>query len=215
MKKRIFYGLLLSALTLNLFLGARIYFTYAQAGEQDDIRYQNMELFTRVLERVRRDYVDGDKVTYKELVYSALKGMLNSLDPHSEFMDAEKYNELKNDTEGAFGGVGIVISMKDNFLTVVAPMEDTPGFKAGILTGDRIIKIDGHTTEKLTLQDAVKHLRGEPGSEVSVTLLRPSTGKIKEYKLSRAQIKVPTVKDINGNREFPLSDNNVGYIRLV
>src|SRR5256886_16447132 len=97
MKKRILYSLLLTALTLNLLLGARLYFSYAQASEKDDV-YQNIELFTRVLERVRKDYVDGDKLTYKELIYSALKGMLNSLDPHSEFMDADKYNELMNDT---------------------------------------------------------------------------------------------------------------------
>jgi carboxyl-terminal processing protease len=215
MKKRILYGLLLTALTLNLFLGARIYFTYAQAGEQDDIRYQNMELFTRVLERVRRDYVDGDKLTYKELVYSALKGMLNSLDPHSEFMDAEKYNELKNDTEGAFGGVGIVIGMRDNFLTVIAPMEDTPAFKAGILTGDRIIKIEGKSAERLSLPDAVKRLRGEPGSDINITVLRPSSGQVTDHKLTRAVIKLDTVKDINSKREFPLDEDKIGYIRLT
>src|SRR5205809_1664750 len=215
MKKRILYGLLLTALTLNLFFGARIYFAYAQAGEQEDVRYQNMELFTRVLERVRRDYVDGDKLTYKELVYNALKGMLNSLDPHSEFMDAEKYNELNNDTEGLFGGVGIVISVRDNFLTVVAPMEDTPAFKAGILTGDRIIKIEGKSTERLSLPDAVKRLRGAPGTEVNITVLRPSSGQVRDVKLTRAEIKVDTVKDINGKREFPLGEGKIGYIRLT
>src|SRR5437667_2126530 len=215
MKKRILYGLLFTALALNLFFGARIYFTYAQAGEQDDVRYQNMELFTRVLERVRRDYVDGDKLTYKELVYSALKGMLNSLDPHSEFMDAEKYNELKNDTEGAFGGVGIVISVRDNFLTVVAPMEDTPAFKAGILTGDRIIKIEGKSTERLTLTEAVKCLRGEPGTDINITVLRPSSGQVSEHRLTRAVIKVDTVKDINSKREFPLGEEKIGYSWLT
>src|SRR6266536_232500 len=215
MKKRILYSLLLAALTLNLFFGARIYFVYAQAGEQDDIRYQNIELFTRVMERVRRDYVDGDKLTYKELVYSALKGMLNSLDPHSEFMDAEKYNELKNDTEGAFGGVGIVIGMRDNFLTVVAPMEDTPAFKAGILTGDRIIKIEGKSAERLSLPDAVKRLRGEPGTDISITVLRPSSGQVADHRLTRAVIKLDTVKDINGKREFPLGEDKIGYIWLT
>src|SRR6266404_50713 len=179
MKKRLLYGLLLTALALNLLLGARVYSTYAQAGEKDDV-YQNIELFTRVLERVRKDYVDGDKVTYKELIYAALKGMLNSLDPHSEFMDADKYNELKNDTEGLFGGVGLSISVRDNFLTVVSPMADTPAFKAGILTGDRIIKIDGKNTEKFSLPEAVKRLRGMPGTDVSLTVLRPSSGQVRD-----------------------------------
>src|SRR5207253_6694837 len=159
--------------------------------------------FSYVLEKVRKDYVDGQNVKYKELVYGALKGMLNTLDPHSEFMEPEKYKELQNDTQGAFGGLGIVISMKDNFVTVVSPMEDTPGFRAGTLSGDRIIKIDGRSTERMTLQDAVKNLRGEPNTDVRITILRPSSGQIKDVKLTRAIINIDMVKDIKGKKDFP------------
>lgn len=214
MKRRLFYSALMVVLGLNLLIGAQIYFSSSQGAEKDDV-YPNLKLFSIVLERVRNDYVDGGKLSYQELIHGALKGMLNTLDPHSEFMEPSKYEDLKKDTQGEFGGVGIVISVKDNFLTVVAPMEDTPGFRAGILSGDRIIKIDGKSTEKFVLQDAVKKLRGEPGTDVAITVIRPTTGAVKEYKLTRAHIKVDTIKDLNGKREFPLSENNVGYIRVM
>jgi carboxyl-terminal processing protease len=214
MKRRFSYGLLLTALALNLLIGAQVYRQNVSAAEKDD-PYPNLKLFSTVLERVRQDYVDGDKVTYQELIQGAMKGMLNTLDPHSEFMDVSKYDELKKDTQGEFGGVGIVISMKDGHVTVVSPMEDTPGFKAGILSGDRIIKIDGRSTEKFSIQDAVKKLRGEPGSKVEIGVIRPSTGILTNYTLTRAAIKVDTVKDINSKREFPLSENKIGYVRLA
>jgi len=164
---------------------------------------------------VRKDYVDGQKLTYQDLVYGALKGMLNTLDPHSEFMEPEKYKELQNDTQGAFGGLGIVVSMKDNFVTVVAPMDDSPGFKAGIMSGDRIIRIDGVSTEKMSLPDAVKSLRGDPGSEVKLSVFRPSSGQIQDFKLTRSVITVDMVKDVHGKKEFPLGEDKIGYIRLV
>lgn len=202
------------ALSLNLVIGGRIYLTSAQAAEKDSA-YPSLELFSFVMERVRKDYVDGQNLTYQDLVYGALKGMLSTLDPHSEFMDPEKYKELQSDTQGAFGGLGIVVSMKDNFVTVVAPMEDTPGFKAGILSGDRIIKIDGKNTEKMQLEDAVKKLRGEPGTEVTISIFRPASSQMKEYKLTRSVINVDMVKDINRKKEFPLGENKIGYVRLV
>jgi len=213
MKRRLLYGVVLGVLAVNVFVGAQVYFVNVQAAEKDDA-LPNLKLFSVVLDRVRQEYVDGDKLTYQDLIHGALKGMLNTLDPHSEFMDQSKYDDLKKETQGEFGGVGIVISMKDNYLTVVAPMEDTPGFKAGILTGDRIVKIENKSTEKLALSDAVKRLRGAPGTEVSLTTYRPSSGQYKDHTLTRAQIKVDTVKDIDGRLAFPLSENKVGYVRL-
>jgi carboxyl-terminal processing protease len=214
MKRKVIFGGVALVLVVNLLIGTKLFLSSAQAAEKDSA-YPSLELFTTVLEKVRTDYVDGQNVKYQDLVYGALKGMLNTLDPHSEFMEPDKYKELQNDTQGAFGGLGIVIWMKDNFVTVVTPMDDTPGAKAGILAGDRILKIDGHSTEKMALQDAVKNLRGEPGTEVKITVLRPSNGAIKEYSLKRAVITVDMAKDINGKKDFPLADNKIGYIRLT
>ncbi|HET7623867.1 MAG TPA: S41 family peptidase [Verrucomicrobiae bacterium] len=214
MKRRFLFGLLIAALAANLLIGARIYMNSAEAAQKDAV-YPNMKLFSEVMEKVRKDYVDGQNLTYQDLVYGALKGMIDKLDPHSEFLDPERYRELQSDTEGQFGGLGIIVSMKDKFLTVVAPVEDTPGANAGILSGDRIIKIDGTNTEDMSLQDAVKSLRGEPGSEVTITIMRPATDEVKDYKLTRAIINVDMVKDINGKKEFPLGPDKIGYIRLV
>lgn len=214
MKRRLIYALVLVVLTLNLAIGARLYLGSAEAAERDSA-YPNLELFSVVMERIRKDYVDGKDITYQELVHGALKGMVNTLDPHSEFMEPSKYKELQSDTQGQFGGLGIVVALKDEFLTVVAPMEDTPGFKAGILSGDRILKIDGKSTERLGLPDAVKSLRGDPGTEVSITIQRPSTGMTKDLNLIRAVINVDMAKDINGRKQFPLGEDKIGYIRLT
>src|SRR5689334_630984 len=209
MRRRVIYGTVVAALLLNLIVGTRTYLRTAHASEKDS-SYANMELFAYVMEKVRKDYVDGQKLGYQDLVYAALKGMLNTLDPHSEFMDPEKYKELQNDTQGAFGGLGIVVSMKDNFVTVIAPMDDSPGFRAGIMSGDRIVRIDGKSTEKMGLPDAVKTLRGEPGTDVRVTVFRPSVNDLKEYKLTRSIIKIDMVKDIDGKKEFPLGEDKIG-----
>jgi carboxyl-terminal processing protease len=214
MKRRFVFGFVLVVLAINLAIGARIYMGDAAAAEKDSA-YPSLELFSFVMEHVRKDYVEGGNLTYKDLVYGALKGMINTLDPHSEFLEPEKFKELQNDTEGTFGGLGIVVAVKDNSLTVISPMEDTPGFRAGIMSGDRIIKIDGRSTEKMSLPDAVKNLRGEPGTEVAISVLRPSSGQVRDLKLTRAVINVDMVKDINSKKEFPLGENKIGYIRLV
>ena len=177
MKRRVLYSFLLALLAANLLLGARIYFYSAQAAPASDNPYENYKLLADVMEKVRLEYVDGDKVSYQELVRSALKGMLGSLDPHSEFMDARRYDDLKKDTEGEFGGIGIMVELgKDKMLTVITPLEDSPGYRAGIMPWDKIIRINGKSTEKMSLEDAVEILRGPPGTKVSITILRPSTG---------------------------------------
>ncbi|HSH95243.1 MAG TPA: S41 family peptidase [Roseimicrobium sp.] len=215
MKKRLLFGLLGLVLVFNLAVGLQVYLNAAQTGSSKDDPYANYALLSRVMEMVRQDYVDGEKITYQDLIFGALRGMISTLDPHSEFMEPQKFTSLKEDTEGAFGGVGIVIQMKDGFVTVVAPMEDTPGFKAGIITGDRIVKIDGKSTEKTSLSDTVKKLRGMPDTEVTITIFRPSQNTFKDYKLMRAAIKVGTVKDVNNHSEFPVNEDKIGYIRLT
>jgi carboxyl-terminal processing protease len=215
MKRRLIFILVALALALNLVAGARIYLSSAQAAEQKDSPDANLEVFANVLEKVRTSYVDGTNLTYRALIHSALKGMVGSLDPHSEFMDADDYQQLQDDTEGQFGGLGLVVAMKNKFITVVAPMDDSPGFRAGILSGDRIVKIDGKSLDNVLLPDAVKQLRGQPGTQVSVTVQRPSSGQIKDYKLTRAVISMDMVKDINGKKEFPLGADKIGYIRIT
>lgn len=215
MKRRLIFGIIAAVLAVNLLIGAKVYSNSSTDDAEKDSVYPNMRLFSEVMEKVRRDYVDGTNLTYQDLVYGALKGMVNELDPHSEFLDPQEYKDLQSDTEGHFGGLGIVVAMKDNFVTVVTPMEDTPGFKAGILSGDRILKIDGKSTENMTLPDAVKLLRGDPNTDVKISIMRPSSNEVKNYTLTRAVINVDMVKDINGKKDFPLGENKIGYIRLV
>jgi len=215
MKKRLFYGALVAMLAINLLVGVQVYYVHgAQAGAKDD-PYPNLALLSRVMELIRQDYVEGDKLSYQDLVYGALKGMVATLDPHSEFLDKRKFEELKKDTEGAFGGLGIQVTIKDNVLTVIAPQEDTPAFRAGVQAGDRIVRIDGKSTERMTLTDAVSRLRGKPGSEVTISVFRPSSNQTKDHTLKRAIIPVHSVKDLLNRQEFPLGEHDIGYIRLT
>ena len=211
--KRTAVTLVVVLLGINLAIAAKIY-SEASTKHDKDNPYTEMELITQVMELVRKEYVDTNSVSYQELTYGALKGMLNSLDPHSQFMEPRAYEDMKEDTEGKFGGIGIVISMsKEGFLTVITPMEDTPGAKAGLLPGDRIIKIDGKITEKMSLQDAVHQLRGDPGTKVTITIFRSKakdpSDKIKDHTIERAEINVDSVKDAK------ILQDGIGYVRIT
>ena len=215
MKRRLVFGLVLLALVVNLAMGAKVYLNAAKPVADDDSIQANMELFNDAIQKIRNEYVDGKDLTYQQLVYSALRGTVGKLDPHSEFLDAESFQELQDDTEGQFGGLGLVVATKNGYVTVVSPMEDTPGFRAGILAGDRIIKVEGKPVQGKELTDVVKNLRGDPGSTVTLTVQRPSTGAIKDYTLTRAIIQMAMVKDLNGKKEFPLLDNQIGYLQIT
>ena len=195
-------------LLANLVIGARIYSQEAAAGK-DDQAYENLALFTRVLEEIRIQYVDEDKTEYQDLIYGALEGMLASLDEHSQFLDPEMYTEMKEETSGQFGGLGIVISLQNGILTVVSPMDDTPGFRAGLTAGDQIIEIDGENMEGSSLQEAVKKLRGSPGTKVSLKIHRPESREYLEMEIERAIINVETVKDAR------MLDGGIGYVRIT
>jgi carboxyl-terminal processing protease len=181
----------------------------------DDSPYTNISVFTRALELIRQDYVDEKKISFHDLTYGAMKGMLGTLDPHSQFMDPEDFKGMQDDTKSQFGGLGVVVSVKDGNLIVVSPMEDTPGFKAGLLPGDQILKINGISAEKMDLGDAIGKLRGEPGEKVTLTILRPATREIKGFTMERAIIKVASVKDAHILSPDIAGDYKVGYLRIT
>ena len=168
--------------------------------------YESIELFTDVLAIVKKSYVE--EVDTKKLIYGAINGMLAALDPHSSFMPPDTYKELKLDTKGEFGGLGIEISIKDAMLTVISPIEDTPAYRAGVKSGDQILKIDDKFTKDLSIMDAVKKMRGNKGSKVTLTIMREGFDKPKEFPLVRDIIQVKSVK-------FKMLDDGYGYVRIA
>ena len=169
--------------------------------------YSQVELFSYVLTTVQSEYVD--EKTPQDLIYGALRGMLSSLDPHSQFMDPDEYKDLKTETEGKFGGLGIEISIKDNLLTIISPVEDSPAWRAGIKPGDRIVKIGKEVTRDMDLDDAVKLLRGDPGTKVTITILREKEDLVKDFVLTREVILVDDIKDPH------IIGDHIGYVRLT
>ncbi|HWN15246.1 MAG TPA: S41 family peptidase [Candidatus Dormibacteraeota bacterium] len=199
MKKVVLISSLLLILTLSLGGGV------ASKGNDTAATYENLRLFTEVLSIVQSQYVD--EVPPKDLIYNAIKGTLRGLDPHSSFLDPDMYREMQVETSGSFGGLGIEITLRDDVLTVVAPIEGTPAYRAGIQPGDRILKIEGLSTKDMQLADAVKRMRGKPGSKITVTIVREGWTEPKDFLITREQIRVQSVKN---NQLEP----GIEYIRL-
>ena len=214
MKKRLFHSLALLLVVASITLGARVYRAVG-AQEKEDAGYANIAVFARALQLIRQDYVDDRKVSFDQLTHAALKGMLASLDPHSQFMELKDFKGMQDDTNSRFGGLGVVVTQKDGDIVVVSPMEDTPGFKAGLLPGDHIVKIDGESTERMELHEAINKLRGEPGQKVTLTVLRPSTKEVKDYTLVRENIRVTSVKEAKILPSDIGGPFKIGYARIT
>jgi carboxyl-terminal processing protease len=214
MKRRLLLSTFACLIVFNVLLGVRFYTAHAAAAE-DDSGYAQIAVFAKALQLLRQDYVDGSKTSYHDLIYAAMKGMLSSLDPHSQFMEPNDFKDMQDDTRSRFNGLGIEVAVKGGLLTVITPMEDTPAAKAGILSGDQILRINGNSTEKMDLQDAVNFLRGTTGQKVTLTILRPATKEIKDFALERTEIKVQSVKAVKLLDAELAGPFKIGYVRLI
>lgn len=203
-RKKMIAGFTIVAAVLVMFIGISSQRYCSAEGKGSD--YESIELFTDVMAIIKKSYVE--EIETKKLVYGAINGMLASLDPHSSFMPPDTYKEMKIDTKGAFGGLGIEITIKDGVLTVISPIEDTPAFRAGVKAGDHILKIDDKFTKDLNINDAVKRMRGVKGTSVTLTIMREGFDKPKEFPLVRDIIQVKSVRS-------RLMDDGYGYVRIA
>ncbi|WP_028894875.1 S41 family peptidase [Syntrophorhabdus aromaticivorans] len=175
------------------------------AGDDKEI-YQYLKTFSDVIDIVKKNYVEN--VKDREIVYAAIKGILESLDAHSSFLPPDMYKDMQSETKGEFGGIGIEITIKDGFPTVITPIEDTPAYKAGVKAGDHIIKIDGKPTKNMSLMDVVKMIRGAKGKPVILTIAREGLAAPKDFRVIRDVIVVKSVK-------YKMLEDDYGYIRIV
>lgn len=188
--------------TAVVFSGGRA----VQGESGDGEAYDQLETFTNILTIVQKNYVE--EVGTKELLEGAVNGMLGSLDPHSAYLTPDLYKELQVDTKGSFGGLGIEITNRSGVLTVVSPIEDTPAYRAGVEPGDQIIKIEGEFTKDMALMDAVKKMRGRPGSKVTISIKREGEADLIDFTITREDIQIQSVKfrDLGGG---------YGYVRIT
>ncbi len=195
-------------ITLGAILGILITLNFSAVAEKSagPLPIEDLRAFTEVFGRVKSDYVEP--VDDKKLISEAINGMLSGLDPHSAYLDAEAFRELQVGTQGEFGGLGIEVGMEDGFVKVIAPIEDTPAYRAGLKPGDLIIKLDDTNVKGMTLNDAVKRMRGKPNTDITLTIIRKGDPKPKVVTLTRAVIQIQSVKS-------KLIEPGYAYVRVT
>ena len=199
-----------SLIGLGLVAGVLISMHFAAVAERDDsvnsLPIEELRSFAEVFGRIKSDYVEP--VSDKKLITEAITGMLSGLDPHSAYLDAEGFKELQVGTQGEFGGLGIEVGMEDGLVKVISPIEDTPAYQAGIKTGDLIIRLDDKAVKGMTLTEAVRVMRGKPGSDITLTIAREGEAKPLKITLTRAVIKIQSVK-------HRMLEPGFGYVRIT
>jgi carboxyl-terminal processing protease len=171
----------------------------------DEVPVEDIQTFAEVFERIKRAYVE--EVDDATLLRNAMRGMLSELDPHSAYLDRDEYQSLRESTQGEFGGVGIEVGQRDGQLTVITPIDDTPASRAGLQAGDRILRIDDTPTEDLSLQEAVELMRGEPDTQLRLTVIGEGAESPREVELTREIIRTESVK-------HELLESGYGYLRI-
>jgi carboxyl-terminal processing protease len=203
-KVKLSLGILLAAVFFMGFLaGARGDRTKSAQGQET---YEFLKTYSGVIDMIKKNYVDN--VKDQDLIYASIKGMVESLDPHSSFLTPDMYKDMQTETKGKFGGIGIEITIKDGFPTVITAIEDTPAYKAGLKSEDHILKIDSKPTKNMSIVDVVKLIRGDRGKAVSLTIMREGFSLPKDYQVTRDIIVVKSVK-------YKMLDSNYGYVRLT
>ena len=200
-------------LFLGMFVGAAIILDMGVLAERDEpkealapLPLNELRSFTEVFSRIKTDYVEP--VEDKKLLEDAVQGMLAGLDPHSAYLDADSFKDMRVETEGQFGGLGIEVTMENGFVKVVSPIEDTPAARAGVKPGDLIIRLDDKAVKGMTLTEAVRAMRGKPGSDITLTIVREGATKPLKITLTRAVIKIQSVKS-------RMLESGFGYVRIT
>jgi len=214
MKRTVLYAFLVIGIFLDLFIGYRVLSSSADAGDHG-IDYAAISGFTRAIQLIRQDYVDGDAVSYRKLMYSALHAMLPHLDPHSQFLEPDDLKDRENETRGEFGGFGFTISRKEQGVTILSTMENSPSARAGILPGDQIVAVEGKSTINMPIEKLNQLLRGQANQRLKVTIYRPSTNETRDYDLQREIIKVASVVDAKILDPAQTGGIKIGYLRIT
>src|SRR5580704_4295614 len=214
MKRKVLCGFLAGCVFLNLLVGFKILNSSA-ATDDHGIDYAAIAGFTRAIQVIRQDYVDRAAVSYKKLTYAALHAMLPHLDPHSQFLEPDDLKDRENETRGEFGGFGFTISRKEQGVTILSTMENSPSARAGILPGDQIVAVEGKSTVNMPIENLNQLLRGQLSQKLKVTIYRPATNETKDYELRREIIKVASVVDAKILDVSQTGDLKIGYLRIT